>query len=81
LVSQGNRAPQGLDDLQGDSARILLFLKIREQHAKLVGAQSGRRIRLTQTSAEQVRRELQQIVARPVSKAVVDQLEIVEVQV
>ena len=78
-VAQEERRPQGLEQALGHLHRTGLVLDLLAQDDELVAAEAAHRVVAPHRLAEPVRHLLEQAVAGGVAEAVVDHLELVEV--
>ncbi len=70
---------EGVEDALGHLHHGSGIGGVLEQHGELVAAEAGGRVARTQAAPQAVGHGAEQLVARPVPEAVVDQLEVVEV--
>ena len=79
LRAEHDRLLQRGDDALGDLVGNVGVVEILDEHGKLVASEARRGIALSQTRRESFADDAQQVVAREVAEAVVDGLEVVEV--
>ena len=77
---RGDGQGQGGRDLAGDGSAIVGIAQPRKQHGELVAAQPGHRVAAAHAAPQPGRGLAQQRIARIVPQAVVDRLEVVEVE-
>ena len=79
-ASDLQRTPERGQHAFGDVRRLALVGEVLEQHCELVAAQAGGGVLDPEALAETIRHRDQQLVARGVTEAVVDRLEVVHVE-
>ena len=80
LVGHGERLGEGLEDAVRGVGRLLDAVDVLEQERKFVAAEARRRVRGADARGEALRDLGQHLVAGRVTEAVVDRLEVVEVE-